>query len=65
MNELGFYYIDIHRAWFHMPTSSIIFMHELFSRNDKDIAILVFERTGENPSTWLIECLRNPFDDAA
>lgn len=65
MNELGFYYIDIHKAWLHTPTSSLIFMHELFTRDDKDIALLVFDRTGENPSQWLIECLKSPFDDAA
>jgi hypothetical protein len=38
-------------------------MHELFSRGDEEIALLVFNRTGENPSQWLIECLKNPLDD--
>ncbi len=65
MNDLGFWYIDIHKAWFHTPTSSLIFMHELFSREDEDIALLVLNRTGENPSQWLIENLKNPFDDVA
>ncbi len=65
MNELGFWYIDMHSAWFHTPTSSLIFMHELFSRGDEDIALLVLNRTGENPSQWLIDNLKNPFDDAA
>lgn len=63
MNDLGFYYIDKHDAWLHKPTNSLIFMHELFCREDEDIAILLFNRTGENPSEWLIECLKNPLDD--
>ena len=62
MNELGFYYIDIHKAWLHTPTSSLIFMHELFTRDDEGISLLVFDRTGENPSQWLIDCLKNPLD---
>ena len=63
MNDLGFFYIEVHEAWFHTPTSSIIFLHELFTRSDDEIATLVFERTGENPSEWLIERLKYPFDD--
>jgi hypothetical protein len=63
VDDLGFHYIDVHKAWFHTPTSSLIFMHELFSRGDEEIALLVFNRTGENPSQWLIECLKNPLDD--
>lgn len=63
MNDLGFYYIEIHEAWFHTPTSSLIFLHELFTRNDEEIHTLVFERTGENPSEWLIEQLKYPFED--
>ena len=60
MNDLGFFYIDIHKAWFHIPTSSIIFIHELESRSDDEIHALVFERCGENPSEWLIEALKYP-----
>jgi hypothetical protein len=63
MNELGFFYIEIHEAWFHTPTSSLIFLHELFTRSDEEIHTLVFERTGENPSEWLIEQLKYPFED--
>ena len=63
MNDLGFYYIDIHEAWFHTPTSSLIFLHELFTRDDDEIHDLVFERTGENPSEWLIEALKYPYGD--
>jgi len=63
MNELGFYYIEVHEAWFHTPTSSLIFLDELFTRNDEEIHALVFERTGENPSEWLIERLKYPFED--
>ena len=63
MNELGFYYIDIHNAWYHSPTWNLIFMDELFVRSDEEIKMLVFERIGENPSDWLIEQLKNPFTD--
>jgi len=63
VNDLGFFYIHIHEAWFHTPTSSIIFMHEVFTRNDDEIHALVFERTGENPSEWLIEALKYPYID--
>lgn len=62
MEELGFSYIEIHEAWFHTPTSNLIFVDELFMRNDEEIKDLVFERTGENPSEWLISNLKNPFD---
>ena len=62
LNDLGFYYIEIHEAWFHTPTSNLIFLDELFMRDDNDIKDLVFERTGENPSEWLIERLKNPFE---
>ena len=62
MEDLGFFYIEIHEAWFHTPTSSLIFIDELFMRNDDEIKDLVFERTGENPSEWLIERLKNPFE---
>ena len=47
MNDLGFYYIDIHRAWLHEPTSSLIFIHELDSKSGDEIHALVFERTGD------------------
>lgn len=63
MNELGFHYIYKHEVWLHTPTSSIIFLHELFTSTDDEIHALVFERTGENPSEWLIEALKYPFDD--
>jgi hypothetical protein len=38
-------------------------MHEVFTRNDDEIHALVFERTGENPSEWLIEALKYPYID--
>lgn len=63
MNDLGFFYIDIHEAWLYTPTNSLIFMHELFTRTDEEIKELVLERTGENPSTWLIEALKYPFGE--
>lgn len=63
MNDLGFFYIYEHEAWYHTPTSSLIFMHELFVKDDDEIHTLVFERTGENPSEWLIESLKNPYED--
>ena len=63
MNDLGFFYIDIHTAWFHTPTSSLIFMHEIFTKSDDEIHALVFERTGENPSEWIIEALKYPYID--
>ena len=62
MEDLGFYYIDIHEVWLHEPTSNLIFMHELFTRNDDEIKDLVFERTGENPSDWLISALKYPYE---
>lgn len=62
MNDLGFYYIEVHEAWFHTPTSSLIFLHELFTRTDDEIHALVFERTGENPSKWLISGLKHPYE---
>ena len=62
MEELGFHYIYKHQAWYHIPTSSLIFMHELFLRTDDEIHELVFERTGENPSEWLIGALKYPFE---
>lgn len=62
MNELGFFYIEIHEAWLHTPSSSLIFLHELFNRDDDEIHALVFARTGENPSTWLIESLKYPYE---
>jgi hypothetical protein len=61
MNDLGFSYIYKHKAWLHIPTSSLIFLYELDT--DKDIHALVFERTGENPSEWLIEALKYPYMD--
>lgn len=63
MNELGFYYINEHEAWYHTPTSNLFFMHEIFTRSDAEIADLVFERTGENPSDWLIENLKYPYEE--
>jgi hypothetical protein len=63
MNDLGFFYIDIHEAWYHEPTSSLIFLHELFNREDDEIHALVFERCGENPSEWLISSLKHPYED--
>lgn len=62
MNDLGFSYIDIHEVWLHEPTNNLIFMHELFTRNDDEIKDLVFERTGENPSDWLISALKHPYE---
>lgn len=62
MDELGFYYLDKHEAWLHSPTSSLIFMHELFVKDDDEIHELVFERCGENPSEWLISALKHPFE---
>lgn len=62
MNELGFFYIEVHEAWLHTPSSSLIFLHELFTRTDDEIHALVFERTGENPSEWLIESLKYPYE---
>ena len=71
MEDLGFSYIEQHSAWLHTPTSSIIFLHELFTSTDDEIHELVFERTGDgfgiqtlqlNPSEWLIEALKYPFD---
>ena len=47
MEELGFSYIEQHSAWLHKPTSSIIFLHELFTSTDDEIHELVFERTGD------------------
>lgn len=63
MEDLGFYYIEIHEAWFHTPTSNLIFLQELFIRTNEEIKDLVFERTGENPSDWLIEALKYPYGD--
>ena len=63
MNDLGFSYIDIHEAWLHIPTSSVIFLHEIFTRSDEELKDMIFERTGENPSDWLIEALKYPYDD--
>lgn len=63
MNELGFHYLDKHEAWLHIPTTSLIFMHELFSNDDEEIGNIIFERTGENPSEWLISNLKHPFED--
>lgn len=63
MNDLGFYYIEVHEAWLYTPTTSLIFMHELFTKTDEEIAYMVFDRTGENPSEWLIESLKNPYED--
>lgn len=63
MNELGFFYIDIHEAWYHTPSRHLFFMHELFTRTDEEIKMLVFERTGENPSDWLIQSLKYPYGD--
>lgn len=62
MNELGFFYIEQHEAWLHTPSSSLIFLHELFTKTDQEIAYMVFDRTGENPSEWLIESLKYPFE---
>lgn len=62
MEDLGFSYIEIHEAWFHSPTSHLIFLDELFMRDDDEIKMLVFERTGENPSDWLITRLKYPYD---
>jgi hypothetical protein len=62
VNDLGFFYLEVHAAWYHTPTSSLIFMHELFNREDDEIHALVFERTGENPSEWLIQRLKYPYD---
>lgn len=47
MEDLGFYYIEVHKAWFHTPTSSLIFLYELDIRTDDEIHALVFERTGD------------------
>ena len=70
MNDLGFFYIDIHEAWYHTPTSSLIFLHELFNRSNDEIHALVFERCGVrstdlqlNPSDWLISSLKHPYED--
>jgi hypothetical protein len=60
MEDLGFYYIYNHKAWFHTPTSSLIFIHEIDTQDYDYIHGLVFERTGENPSEWLIEALKMP-----
>lgn len=62
MNDLGFFYIDIHEVWFHIPTSSLIFMHEVFTRSDDELKDIIFERTGENPSDWLIMGLKYPYE---
>jgi len=67
MEDLGFYYIYNHKAWFHTPTSSLIFIHEIDTQDYDYIHGLVFERTGVrsedlqlNPSEWLIEALKMP-----
>lgn len=62
MEDLGFFYIEVHEAWFHTPTSNLIFMDEIFTRTDEELKMLVFERIGENPSDWLISNLKHPFD---
>lgn len=62
MEELGFYYIYQHEAWYHTPSGHLIFMHELFTKDDDEIHALVFERTGENPSEWLISNLKHPYE---
>ena len=64
MNELGFYYIYEHEAWLYTPNSSLIFMHELFVREDEEIRDLVFERTDIYPADWVIEALKYPYEDA-
>jgi hypothetical protein len=60
MEDLGFSYIHKHKVWLHIPTSSLIFIYELDMYSYDEIHTLVFERTGENPSEWLIEALKMP-----
>jgi hypothetical protein len=67
MEDLGFSYIYKHKAWLHIPTSSLIFIYELDMYSYDEIHALVFERTGVrsedlqlNPSEWLIEALKMP-----
>jgi len=62
VNELEFYYIEQHRAWLHIPTSSLIFIHELDTPDDDYIHKVIFERTGENPTDWLIWSLKYPLE---
>lgn len=71
MNDLGFYYIHILQAWYHIPSRKLIFMHEILDRTNDEIHALVFERTGGrvciqtlplNLSEWLISSLKEPME---
>ena len=62
VDTLSFSYIYKHKAWLHIPTSSLIFIYELDTQDDDYIHKVIFERTGENPSDWLIWSLKYPLE---
>lgn len=44
VDTLSFSYIYKHKAWLHIPTSSLIFIYELDTPDDDYIHKVIFER---------------------